>query len=103
MGSIFKFINDDLIPKLKNLKDNKSSFEKLILSQILINVEKVNIDTEKNFLDVIDKIDEINLSEINEKHIFPISQAYEGLLLRLGDKAKDGGQYFTPRKLSDLL
>ncbi len=99
LGSIFKFINDDLIPKLKNLKDNKSSFEKLILSQILINVEKVNIDTEKNFLDVIDKIDEINLSEINEKHIFPISQAYEGLLLRLGDKAKDGGQYFTPREV----
>ena len=31
--------------------------------------------------------------------IFPLSQVYEGLLLKMGEKGNDGGQFFTPREV----
>ena len=35
--------------------------------------------------------------------MFPISQAYEGLLPKLGEKKGDGGQFFTPREIVKLI
>jgi type I restriction enzyme M protein len=31
--------------------------------------------------------------------MFALSQVYEGLLLRMGEKGNDGGQFFTPREI----
>jgi type I restriction enzyme M protein len=62
-------------------------------------VERVRIDTEKNFLDVLDKIDGISEENIDNTHIFTLSQIYEGLLLKMGEKGNDGGQFFTPREI----
>jgi type I restriction enzyme M protein len=31
--------------------------------------------------------------------VFPLSQVYEGLLLKMGEKGNDGGQFFTPREI----
>ena len=36
---------------------------------------------------------------IDAAHVFTLSQAYEGLLLRMGEKNNDGGQFFTPRQV----
>lgn len=62
-------------------------------------VDRARVDTEKNFLDVLDRVHEIQLGQIDQTHIFPLSQVYEGLLLRLGEKNNDGGQFFTPREV----
>ena len=35
----------------------------------------------------------------DETHLFTWSQAYEGLLLKMGEKNNDGGQFFTPREV----
>ena len=32
-------------------------------------------------------------------HVFTLSQVYEGLLLKMGEKGNDGGQFFTPRQV----
>ena len=32
-------------------------------------------------------------------HVFTLSQVYEGLLLKMGEKGNDGGQFFTPREV----
>jgi type I restriction enzyme M protein len=32
-------------------------------------------------------------------HVFTLSQVYEGLLLKMGEKGNDGGQFFTPREI----
>ena len=62
-------------------------------------VEHTRIDTERNFLDVIDKVDEIDHTSVDTTHVFTLSQVYEGLLLKMGEKGNDGGQFFTPREI----
>ena len=62
-------------------------------------VESVRIDTEKNFLDVVDAVHGITNLDTDPTHVFLLSQAYEGLLLRMGEKNNDGGQFFTPREV----
>jgi type I restriction enzyme M protein len=98
MGAFFAFVNGDLIPHLQKLKDrpNATSRQKVI-SQIMSGVERTRIDTEFNMFEVLDKVDAISQANIDATHVFPISQAYEGLLLKLGEKNNDGGQFFTPR------
>ncbi|PZV25221.1 MAG: hypothetical protein DCF12_16115 [Snowella sp.] len=34
---------------------------------------------------------------VDNTHIYALSQVYEGLLLKMGEKGNDGGQFFTPR------
>ena len=41
----------------------------------------------------------ISNNETDPTHIFLLSQAYESLLLRMGEKNNDGGQFFTPREV----
>ncbi len=85
-----------LLPYLKNLKNlpNATPRQKVI-SEILSGVERIRIDTEKNFLDVVDKVDEITSESVADTHVFTLSQVYEGLLLKMGEKGNDGGQFFT--------
>jgi type I restriction enzyme M protein len=100
MGAYFGFVNLELLPYLKALKErpNATSRQKVI-SEIISGVERVRIDTERNFLDVLDKVDEISQSAFDPTHVFPLSQVYEGLLLKMGEKNNDGGQFFTPREV----
>ena len=60
-------------------------------------------DTEKNLLDVLDRVDALNLHAADGTHMFPLSQVYEGLLLKMGDKGNDGGQFFTPREIIRVI
>ncbi len=100
LGAFFGFVNTELLPYLKGLRErpNASSRQKVI-SEILSGVERVRVDTEKNFLDVLDKVHEIRHENIDSTHIFALSQVYEGLLLKMGEKGNDGGQFFTPRQV----
>jgi type I restriction enzyme M protein len=100
IGAFFNFVNDDLIPYLKTLKYHpQATPRQRVISEIMSSVERVRIDTELNFLDVLDKVHEISTGNIDQTHIFPLSQVYEGLLLKMGEKSNDGGQYFTPREI----
>lgn len=104
LGAFFAFVNGDLIPHLQKLKDrpNATSRQKVI-SQIMSGVERTRIDTEFNMFEVLDKVHAISQANIDPTHVFPISQAYEGLLLKLGEKNNDGGQFFTPRVVDKVV
>ena len=100
IGSYFDFINTRLIPHLKTLKNSPGATPRQrVISEIMSGVERVRIDTEKNFLDICDKIDGITNDKVDDTHIFTLSQIYEGLLLKMGEKGNDGGQFFTPREI----
>ena len=100
LGLVLAFVNSEVLPRLRGLKDQpESTWKQKVVSQILSGVEKVGLDSERNFLDVLDKIDEIRAADIDPTHTFAISQVYEHLLLRMGEKAGDGGQFFTPREV----
>lgn len=99
-GGFFNFVNEELLPHLEGLRNNPdATVKQKVISEILSNVEQVGIDTERNFLDVLDKVDSLHSESVDPTHVFTLSQVYEGLLLKMGEKNKDGGQFFTPREV----
>jgi type I restriction enzyme M protein len=100
LGAFFSFVNGELLPYLRELRDkpNPTPRQKVI-AEIMSGVERVRVDTERNFLDVLDKVDLINSETVDDTHVFALSQVYEGLLLKMGEKGNDGGQFFTPREV----
>jgi type I restriction enzyme M protein len=100
LGAFFSFVNGDLIPHLKALRNRpNATARQKVLSEIFSGVERTRIDTERNLLDVLDKVHEISNENVDTTHVFTLSQVYEGLLLKMGEKGNDGGQFFTPREI----
>jgi type I restriction enzyme M protein len=99
-GDFFAFVNAQLLPQLRRLRDAPgASAKQKVLSEILSPVERVRIDTEANFCDVLDRVHALRLAGTDTQHQFLLSQVYEGLLLKMGEKNSDGGQFYTPREL----
>ena len=97
-GDVFRFLQLDLLPYLHELGGGRRATERQrLISQIISNVDQTRVDTERNFLDVLDLVDQIELDTIDDQHQFALSQAYESLLLSMGEKNNDGGQFYTPR------
>ncbi len=100
LGAFFGFVNTDLLPHLKTLRDKPNATPRQkVISEIMSGVERTRIDTERNLLDVLDKVHEISNERTDPTHVFTLSQVYEGLLLKMGEKGNDGGQFFTPREI----
>lgn len=106
-GKLFDFINKELLPYLHgldidtrtNLPNPSATRKQRIIGRIMTAVERVRVDSETNLLDVLDKVHEINIDRVDDTHFFTLSQAYEDLLLKMGEKNSDGGQFFTPREV----
>ncbi|QDV34097.1 class I SAM-dependent DNA methyltransferase [Tautonia plasticadhaerens] len=100
LGSFKSFVNDDLIPHLRSLRKRPDATPRQkIIGEIMTAVERVRIDTDKNLLDVLDRVHALRNGHIDPTHVFALSQVYEGLLLKMGEKGNDGGQFFTPREI----
>ncbi|MDO9227700.1 MAG: N-6 DNA methylase [Pseudomonadota bacterium] len=100
VGALFDFINGELLPHLRGLSRRPlASPKQKIIGEIMTAVEKVRVDSEANLLDVLDMVGQINSDQIDTTHLFTLSQVYEDLLLRMGEKNSDGGQFFTPREV----
>jgi type I restriction enzyme M protein len=99
-GKLLTFVNGELLPYLKGLRDRANATPRQkVISEILSSVERVRIDTQRNLSDVCDKVHDLSADTIDDTHVFTLSQVYEGLLLKMGEKANDGGQFFTPREI----
>jgi type I restriction enzyme M protein len=100
LGGFFAFVNGDLLPHLKSLRVRPgATARQKVISEIMSGVERTRIDTERNLLDVLDKVNELSGERVDPTHVFALSQVYEGLLLKMGEKGNDGGQFFTPREV----
>ena len=99
-ASVWKFVHESLLPELKTLESKPGATPRQkVVSEIMSSVDRSRIDSEKNFLDVLDKVHEISRDNVDDTHVFTLSQVYEGLLLKMGEKGNDGGQFFTPREV----
>lgn len=106
-GKLFDFINAELLPHLHGLDIDKTtklpnpeaSRKQRIIGRIMTAVERVRVDSETNLRDILDKVHEISINNIDDTHFFTLSQVYEDLLLKMGEKNSDGGQFFTPREV----
>ncbi len=106
-GKLFDFINNELLPHLHSLDidlisklpNPTASRKQRVIGRIMTAVEKVRVDSETNLRDILDKVHEIHINHIDDTHFFTLSQVYEDLLLKMGEKNSDGGQFFTPREV----
>ncbi len=106
-GNLFAFINDELLPHLHGLDvdlktklpNPNASRKQRVIGRIMTAVEKVRVDSETNLRDILDKVHQIHIDHIDDTHFFTLSQVYEDLLLKMGEKNSDGGQFFTPREV----
>lgn len=99
-GELFAFVNGELLPYLRTLRDQAGATPKQkVISEIISPIERVRIDTETNFADVLDRVHALRFAGTDTQHQFMLSQVYEGLLLKMGEKNSDGGQFYTPREL----
>lgn len=100
LGAFFGFLHEGLLPNLRGLEEKPGATPRQkVISEIMSGVERTRIDTERNFLDILDKVHEISAEAVDPTHVFTLSQVYEGLLLKMGEKGNDGGQFFTPREV----
>src|SRR5208283_1842689 len=77
LGDYFRFINEDLLPHLKGLKDKQNATPRQkVISEIMTDVDRVRIDTERNFCDILDKVNEISAESVVQTHVFTLSQVY---------------------------
>ncbi len=106
-GKLFDFINNELLPHLHGLDidpktglpNPSASRKQRIIGRIMTAVERVRVDSETNLRDILDKVHEISIDHIEDTHFFTLSHVYEDLLLKMGEKNSDGGQFFTPREV----
>ncbi len=106
-GRLFDFINKALLPHLHaldvdprtNLPNPAASPKQRIIGRIMTAVERVRVDDEANLRDILDRVHEISIDHIDDTHFFTLSQVYEDLLQKMGEKNSDGGQFFTPREV----
>ena len=106
-GKLFDFINKELLPHLHSLDidtrtglpNPAASRKQRIMGRTMTAVEKVRVDSEANLRDILDKVHEIHIDHLDDQHFFTLSQVYEDLLLKMGEKNSDGGQFFTPREV----
>ncbi len=106
VGDLFAFINKELLPYLHRLDvlpdgrpNHSASPKQRIIGRIMTAVERVRVDSETNLCDILDRVHEISIDHIDDRHFFTLSQVYEDLLLKMGEKNSDGGQFFTPREV----
>jgi type I restriction enzyme M protein len=106
-GKLFDFINKELLPLLHSLdvdprtglSNPAATRKQRIIGRIMTAVERVRVDSETNLRDILDKVHKISIDHIDNTHFFTLSQVYEDLLLKMGEKNSDGGQFFTPREV----
>ena len=103
LGDMKNFVNGELLPHLRGLADPKvtpnPTPRQKVIGQVLSGVERVRVDTDNNLMQVLDKIHDIHVEAVDPTHMFALSEVYENLLLKMGEKGNDGGQFFTPREV----
>lgn len=97
---LIKFVNDEFIPYIKALREQKQATSKQkLVTHIFEHIEKSKISENRNLTDIFEKIHHISNNKVSDENFFAMSQIYESLLLKMWDKNSDGGQFFTPRSV----
>lgn len=98
LGALKGFVDGELLPHLRRLRDLPGATPRQkVIGEIVAGTDRTRVDTDRNLADVLDRIDRLDVAGDDYDDLFPLSQVYEGLLLKMGEKGNDGGQFFTPR------
>ena len=79
-AKIWDFVHGQLLPHLKALeKQPGATAREKVISEVMSGVRGSRIDSEKNFLDVLDKVHALSNDTIDQTHVFTLSQVQRGL------------------------
>jgi type I restriction enzyme M protein len=105
-GHLIGFVNKALLPYLHGLdlaadgrRNPAASRKQRIVGSIMTAVERARVDSETNLAEILDRVHRLSIDHIEDTHFFTLSQDCEDLLLKMGEKNSDGGQFFTPREV----
>lgn len=107
-GKLIDFINTELLPHLHRLDidtrtglpNPTASRKQRIIGRIMTAVERVRVDSETNLRDILDKVHQINIDQVDDTHFFTLSQVYEDLLLKMGEKTRTADNFSLRGKSS---
>ena len=73
MGAFLDFVNRELLPHLHGLAGAPGATPRQkVISQVVSAVDKVDVDTERNLLDILDRVHEIHLEAVDQTHVFTL-------------------------------
>ena len=82
LGDFLDFVNNELIPHMKSFeKLPRATIKQKIISQIFRKIDKTGLASERNILDVLDRIEHLTSENIDSTHQFPLSQIPIGILM----------------------
>ena len=98
---LIKFVNNDLIDTLKKLEVDENTPKKhLIVKQIFEDASNLMKNGVK-LRQMINALNEIDFTNYTEAHEF--GDMYESMLKDLQESKRDGGEFYTPRALTDFI
>ena len=96
--TLLNFVDNDLLPSLKELKNTGNPIISLIKSAF---EDATNYMKNGTLLrQVINKVNEIDFNSSDDRHLF--GDIYEKLLSEL-QAAKDAGEFYTPRAVTEFI
>ena len=98
---LIRFVNDELIFGLKNLEVNENTPQRqLIVWQMFQDASNFM----KNGTKLRQMINELNLKDFtNASDTHEFGDMYESMLKDLQESKRDGGEFYTPRALTDFI
>lgn len=98
---LVKFVNNELMDKLKKLEVNETTLKKhIIVKNIFEDASNFMKDGVK-LRQMINALNEIDFTNYTQAHEF--GDMYESMLKDLQESKRDGGEFYTPRALTDFI
>ncbi len=96
MGAFLPFVNTELLPYLRDLEGRvNASARQQVISEVVSAVDKIGVDTERNLLDILDRVDEIRLEAVDQTHLFTPREVIRAIVRaidpRVGETVYDPG------------
>jgi type I restriction enzyme M protein len=92
--TLLKFVNDQLLPYLRELRGDRDDDPRLVLSAVF---KEIHNRMQSGYLlrDLVNQIHQINFTSSDDIHTMAF--LYEGILKEMRDAAGDSGEFYTPR------
>jgi type I restriction enzyme M protein len=99
--ALIKFVNDDLIGTLKKLEVSEKTQKRHLIVQNLFADAANFMKNGTKLRQLINALNETDFTDQTEAHEF--GDIYEGWLKDLQESKRDGGEFYTPRALTDFV
>lgn len=99
--ALISFVNDKLIPTLKNLEVNEYTSKRHLIVYNMFQDAYNSMKNGTKLRQMLNTLNEVDFNNYTEAHEF--GDMYESMLKDLQESKRDGGEFYTPRALTDFI